>query len=185
MPRVPKKNIKSSGEAKKDDFFPIMFSVIIVAFLVGIDFIIEGKVIRPISSVSADMETAAGLTEGQITAPVLMEVENGNDETVSVFKFDPENPEPQCDFRSSRSAILYGQPVRLIWNCINADSCSITGGDEEIGAVKTSSSEGLEIIPRKSARYFMTCSSDEGSKTFDTSIGVFEFTIKEVPPPEE
>ena len=179
MPRPRKDKTKVSKSVKDNAFFPILFSVIITAFLVGVDFILEERVIQPASLVSANMDQATDSVNSDAIVPSLSEVTNSESNPVA-FEFDRNNPDPQCDFRANKTNIIYGQSVNLSWNCINADTCSIKGKDRDIGSVSISSKEGVDIIPKKSSSYVMTCSGNGVSKSFETSIGVFEFAIREV-----
>lgn len=81
---------------------------------------------------------------------------------------------PQCDFKSHKGNIVFGQPARLYWDCIKADECSIT----DMGKVPVSQKTGIEFIPRKTAIYTLTCGNEFGSRSFDAPIRVFEFTIE-------
>jgi hypothetical protein len=60
---------------------------------------------------------------------------------------------------------------------VNADECSLDG--ESVPVFK---SDGVEIIPKSSAKYELTCSNKEGERSFDTDVGVFELSLREINP---
>ncbi len=94
---------------------------------------------------------------------------------------------PRCDFSADPNSIIPPQKSRLSWQCPGsgigggigrATSCEI---DQGIGNVDTSGT--LEVRPAAATTYTLECVGRDGSKSFNTSVGVgFIPQLKEVIP---
>lgn len=172
-----KRKIKKS----KDQFFPLLAVIVVLAFLSGLDFYFQSEGMTNISrlDISSDMltDTTNGISWTSIPDGNIIPVSptgDFKDETI-IPVFDPSNSDPQCVFYPSKKNILHGQSVRLVWDCINTDRCEIDG----IGQVPPSNIEGVEVIPQRSGMFSLDCYGSE-KRSFGANIWVFEFTIKEL-----
>lgn len=180
MPCVsaPKKRKKD----QRDDFFSLLFLIVAVAFFIGMDFYFYSAKMSANKAASATVSDSVSKESGAYDgrkAAFLVPVGNPVEEPV-VYSFDDSNPDPQCVFYPGQKNVLYGQTVRMMWDCINADKCEIEG----IGQVSSSNTKGIEVIPDRSGTYTLNCYKGTEKKSFSAEISVFEFTIKELSPSE-
>ncbi|MDO8664033.1 MAG: hypothetical protein Q7K44_00555 [Candidatus Liptonbacteria bacterium] len=87
------------------------------------------------------------------------------------------NQPPSCVFSAAPSTIVPPQSSSLSWNCGLADSCSI---DKGIGSVGASGSRTVK--PSQSTTYTLSCDGNGGNASFQTTLRVTNFDIKEVSP---
>ena len=87
-------------------------------------------------------------------------------------------PLPLCTFSASPSTIIPPQSTSLNWNCQNVNLCSI---DNAIGSVNPSSGS-TPVSPTKTTTYALSCTGTGGASSFNTTVIVNQFKIKEVAP---
>ncbi|MDI6717809.1 MAG: hypothetical protein QMD86_02050 [Patescibacteria group bacterium] len=93
---------------------------------------------------------------------------------------------PRCSFSANPSAIILPQNSEVLWNCLydnvagsSADYCSI---DNDVGTVSNKSGT-QKVRPSKSTIYTLSCSAEDGFRTFQTSVNIgFTPYIKEIIP---
>lgn len=81
---------------------------------------------------------------------------------------------PTCAFSATRPKILYNQVSRLAWNCANVDTCFI---NPELGQVRTSGE--VEVSPKWTTTYTLTCKAGSRQVKAETTIQVFEMILQE------
>jgi hypothetical protein len=177
MPRIS--SSRNRRKKQQDGFFPLLIAVVMIAFLAGLEFYFDPAGVMEGMKYSSVANTEKSIAEMERKGPAILMPVGDFGEGSTVSSFDPEDHDPQCIFYSSQRNVLYGQTVRLMWDCINSTSCRMEG----IGEVPFSNAEGLEISPERSGRYELTCNKGIVEKDFGTDIWVFEFTIRELPPP--
>ncbi|MDD4931600.1 MAG: hypothetical protein PHG66_05675 [Candidatus Colwellbacteria bacterium] len=175
MPRA----IKSDHfKQSSDNVFHLIVGVTIIALLSGINFFYFDSSAVPAGNKGvADVSRSVVIdTSAPKAALSPTFVEN---EIARAPQYNPSDLKPQCDFRSNVRNIIYGQSIDFSWDCVNATSCTLDG----VGKVGVSNKGGVEVTPRRSAKYQLICNNDRETRSFDIDINVFEFTIQEVSVP--
>jgi len=164
-----KKTVKKT--TSEDSVFHMIVGVTAVTLLAGINFFFFDPIFPHSSNMTADISdfVVSPTSEKSDFEPLPAD-------DIEIPESDPLDPMPQCDFRSSVNNVIYGQPVNFYWDCIKADRCSLDG----VGQVPVSKRDGVEVVPKRSAKYELVCENSFGSRSLDIDIGVFEFSLKEI-----
>lgn len=71
---------------------------------------------------------------------------------------------PSCTFSANPSTILPLTSAMLVWNCKNADTCSITDTTTGSKVINETSTQGtLRVSPNPSASYTLLCTGVSGA----------------------
>lgn len=167
MARVSKDKIKK----EENSVFQMIIGVTFVALLASINLFFFEPVPGDESVATADV--AASADNSVFSAEDLILPKSAD---VKISDFNPLDPMPQCNFQTNVRNIIYGQPVTFLWDCMNAKECSLDG----VGSVPVVKEGGLDVFPKRSAKYQLVCSNKEGSRAFEAEVGVFEFSLKEI-----
>jgi hypothetical protein len=176
MPRASsskkKKNIGSEG------FLTLLFMVVTITLLLWMDFYFQSAEMSASRAASKTNVSTSERSNDFLNAQrAAFLIPSGTlEKEIIIPSFDESNTDPQCVFYPSQRNVLYGQSVRLIWECINSDKCDMEG----VGAVNPSNKEGFEMFPENSGTYALNCRKGNIRKSFNTDISVYEFTIREI-----
>jgi hypothetical protein len=122
----------------------------------------QGETVPSIPTVPSD-EPYASVSDGTPSEP-------------SEMPSSPSSDVLSCSFNSDKDNILINQRAELIWNCRNADSCSITPNIGNVGV-----SGNRTIAPNRSTTYILTCAGKGKTTSLSATINVYEVFIEEVP----